>query len=139
MRAFRQNIKITNYNDIVVMEAGYIKKADVRSMQVDFVIDSGAFMMCINENIQQQLGLTKVGEHEVFMADGTLRLLTMVRGAVVEVFNRSTSCDALVLPGNTEPLFGSIPMKALDVLIDPLAGTLCLPADRPYIAQTLLK
>ena len=63
----------------------------------------------------------------------------MVTGVEVRVFNRRTLTDALVLPGNAEPLFGSIPMEALDVLIDPKAGTLRLPPDRPYIAQTLLK
>lgn len=139
MGVFKQNILVINGNDLAVVRAGYMSEADVRKMEVPFLIDSGAYRMCINENIQQQLGLPVVSKHEVQLADGSLKLLNMVRGLEVQVFNRSTLTDALVLPGNAEPLFGSIPMEALDVLIDTLAGTLRLPPDRPYIAQTLLK
>lgn len=138
MGVFRQNVLVTNANDLAVMRAGYIKESDVRRMEVPFVIDSGAYMMCVNEVIQQQLGLPVVSEHEVKMADGSARLLKMVTGVEVQVFNRRTLTDALVLPGNTEPLFGSIPLEALDVLIDSKEGALRLPPDRPYIAQTLL-
>ena len=139
MGAFKQNIMVINAFDLGALRAGYIKEADVRKMEVPFLIDSGAYMMCVNETIQQQLGLPLVGEHEVLLADGSTKLLPMATGVEIQIFNRRTLTDALVLPGNTEPLFGSIPLEALDVLIDPKAGMLRLPQDRPYIAQTLLK
>ena len=139
MGVFKQNIQVINGNDLAVLRAGYITETDVRKMEIPFLIDSGAYMMCINENIQHQLGLPVIGEQEVVLADGSTKLMKVVTGVEVKVFNRRTLTDALVLPGNAEPLFGSIPMKALDVLIDPKAGTLRLPPDRPYIAQTLLK
>lgn len=139
MGVFKQNVQVTNGNDLAVLRAGFMKEADVRKMEVPFLIDSGAYMMCINENIQHQLGLPVVSKHEVLLADGSTKLLNMVRGLEVQIFNRSTIADALVLPGNAEPLFGSIPLEALDLLIDPFAGTLRVPPDRPYIAQTLLK
>lgn len=139
MGVFRQTIKVINGSDLAVLRAGYITESQVRQMEVPLLIDSGAYMMCVNENIQQQLGLPVIGEHEVLLADGSTKLLKMCTGVEVQIFNRRTLTDALVLPGNTEPLFGSIPMEALDVLIDPKAGELKLPADRPYIAQTLLK
>lgn len=138
MGAFKQKIHITNANDMAVQRAGYINENEIRTMDVDMLVDSGAYMLCINENIQQQLGLPVIGEHEVKLADGSLKLLKMVTGVDIKIFNRRTLTDALVLPGNTEPLLGSIPMEALDVLIDPLANQLRLPPDRPYIAQTLL-
>lgn len=122
-----------------MLRAGYITEEQVRQMEVPFLIDSGAYMMCINENIQQQLGLPVVSEHEVVLADGSTKLLKMVTSLDVQVFNRRTIADALVLPGNSEPLFGSMPMEALDVIIDPRAGELRLPPDRPYIPRTLLK
>src|SRR4051812_5746927 len=118
MGIFRQNIKIINGNDLALLRAGYISEAEVRQMEVPFLIDGGAFMMCINENIQQQLGLPVIGEHEAMLADGSTKLLKMCTGLEVQVFNRRTLTDALVLPGNSEPLFGSIPMEALDVIID---------------------
>lgn len=139
MGIFRQKITVMNAFDLSLVRAGHMKEEQVRQMEVPFLIDSGAFMMCINENIQQQLGLPVVGEHEAILADGSTKLIKMCTGLEVRVFNRRTLTDALVLPGNAEPLFGSIPMEALDVLIDPKAGELRLPPNRPYIPMTILK
>lgn len=139
MGIFRQKIKVINYNDLVVFRAGYIREEQVREMEISFLIDSGAFMICINENIQQQLGLPIVSEQEAMLADGTTKLLKMCTGLEVRIFNRRTLTDAIVLPGNAEPLFGSIPMEALDVIIEPKAGEIRLPPDRPYIPMTILK
>lgn len=139
MGIFRQKIKVMNAFDLAAARAGSVREEQVRQMEVSFLIDSGAFMMCINENIQQQLDLPVVGEHEAILADGSTKKLQMVTGLEVRVFNRRTLTDAIVLPGNAEPLFGSIPMEALDVIVDPRAGELKLPPDRPYIPQTILK
>jgi hypothetical protein len=42
MRVFKQNVLVTNGNDLAVLRAGFIKEADVRKMEVSFLIDSGA-------------------------------------------------------------------------------------------------
>ena len=119
MGVFRQKIKVINAYDLALLNAGHIKDEQVRPRKVPFLIDSGAFMMCINENIQQPSRLSVVGEHEAILADGGTKVIKMCTGMEVRVFNRRTLTDDLVLPGNAEPLFGSIPIEALDVLIDP--------------------
>jgi len=37
----------------------------------------------------------------------------------IKIYNRSTIAGAIVLPANAEPLFGSIPLEALDLIVDP--------------------
>ncbi len=56
----------------------------------------------------------------------------------IKIYNLRTIAGAIVLPGNAEPLFGSIPLETLDLIVDPKEGALKLPPNRPYIAQTLL-
>ncbi|MBK8853831.1 MAG: hypothetical protein IPN10_06835 [Saprospiraceae bacterium] len=42
--------------------------------------------------------------------------------------NRATTCRAMVLPGDTEPLFGAIPLEDMDLIIHPLKqGITCKP------------
>lgn len=53
--------------------------------------------------------------------------------------NRTTSCNAAVLPGEAEVLLGAIPMEDLDVVINPREQTLELPEDRPYLAKKKIK
>ncbi len=53
--------------------------------------------------------------------------------------NRSTTCRAFVLPGDTEPLLGAIPMEDMDVLIHPSRQELIVNPEHPYLAQMKLK
>jgi len=118
---------------------GYIKKEDVKSEIVRALVDSGAYMMCINEHIQVQLDLVKVSSMEAELADGTLKTVDVVGPIVVNFSNRTTSCNAAVLPGESEVLLGAIPLDDLDVVIDPELQTLTLPKDSPYLAKKTIK
>ena len=53
--------------------------------------------------------------------------------------NRATTCGALVLPGDSEPLLGAIPLEDMDVLIDSRRQELIVHPDHPDIALTKLK
>jgi hypothetical protein len=132
-------IELINAGDTVLNSRGYIKEAEIRKEKVRALVDSGAYMMCINENLKSQLGL----DHQCFetaqMADGTLKKLEIVGPMNVKFLNRFTSCLAMVMPGESEVMLGSIPMEDLDVIIDPRLQTLALPPGRPYMAQKSAK
>lgn len=53
--------------------------------------------------------------------------------------NRSTTCRAVVLPGESDMLLGGIPMGDMDVIIDPRKQTLTVNPESPYIAKKSLK
>ncbi len=77
------------------------------------------------------------------------RKAQLVNGSIVECEvvapielrfkNRQTTCRAMVLPGDSEPLLGSIPLEDMDVLIHPLRQELIVNPDHPYFAQMKLK
>lgn len=138
MGAFRQTIKLMNAYDPALLREGN-NEEQRRQMEVSFLIDSGAFMMCINQGIQLQLGLPVVGERKVLFADGRKKIIGKSIGLEIRVFNRRTLTDDLVLPGNSEPLFGNIALEARDVIINLKAGELKLPPDRLSIPMTMPK
>ena len=133
------DIEIVSAEDLALARRGYIKEENVKSKKVRALVDSGAYMMCINEHIQVQLDLAKVSSMEAELADGTLKTVDVVGPIVVNFSNRTTSCNAAVLPGESEVLLGAIPMEDLDVVIDPKLQTLTLPKDRPYLAKKTIK
>jgi hypothetical protein len=45
----------------------------------------------------------------------------------------------MVLPGDSEPLLGAIPMEDMDVVINPLRQELTVNPESPDIAMTILK
>lgn len=132
-------LELVNSGDIVLSKRGYIKSDEIRSLSVSALVDSGAYMMCINENLKNQLGLDVVDSMEAEMADGRLEQLDVVGPLEVRFKNRSTSCRAAVLPGECEVLFGSIPMEDMDVVIFPKEQRLDVNPATPYIAKKKIK
>ena len=133
------DIEIINAEDIAVYNRGYIKKEEVRSEKLRSLVDSGAYTLCINESIKNQLGLRKVDEMEAELANGKIEKVDVVGPIVIKFLNRRTTVDAAVLPGDSEILLGCIPLEDMDVVIDPKEGTLTLPRGRKYLAKKKIK
>lgn len=132
-------IELINGLDAALCNAGRLDKEDVRKMKVLVLVDSGAYMMAINKDIQTQLDLRKVGEKEAILANGTSRKLDIVGPLDLKFENRETTVRAMVLPGNAEVLLGAIPMEDMDVVIDLKNQTLIVNPESPYIPKMPLK
>ena len=136
---FRQKVKIINADDQALQRRGYLTQDEVKQMDIDFLVDTGAYMLCINEDIQEQIQLPYVSDEEAVLADSSRIKMKIVGPVVIKIHNRQTAANALVLPRNSEPLLGSIPLKDMDLLVDPLMGQLVVPKDRPYLSRTIVK
>ncbi len=112
-------IELLNSRDVDNFEEGILTEPQIRRMNVRMNVDSGAIMLAINENIRTQLGLRVVDTRPCLLANGTYVELPVVRNVMVRFVNRECVVSALVLPGDTEPLLGAIPMEEMDVLISP--------------------
>jgi len=53
--------------------------------------------------------------------------------------NRNTLCRAIVLPGNTEPLLGVIPLEDMDVVLNPRHQTIMVNPEHPDMPVKPLK
>jgi clan AA aspartic protease len=112
---------------------------EVREMTVTMVVDSGAYMMAINETIKEQLGLLFIEKRKSIMADGSVLEHDVVGPIIVKFANRTAVCNAVVLQGDNEPLLGAIPMEEMDVIIHPRRQELLVNPEHPYMAQLSLK
>jgi len=132
-------IEIINAGDIEVANRGYIKEIEIRRTNVRAMVDSGAYMLAINEDIKLQLGLRQVDKKLATLADGSTIHLPVVGPVEIRFSNRKTNVMAMVLPGNEEVLLGAIPMEDMDVIIDPLKQQLIVHPERPYIPKMSMK
>ena len=133
------DITLINSDDIALSKHGFLDKAKIRKMQLTAMADSGAVMLCINQNIKHQLGLTTIDMQTAQLADNTLLELEVVGPVELHFENRSVRCDAMVLPGDSEVLLGAIPMEQMDVLIHPKTNKLIVNPEHPYQALVKLK
>ncbi len=132
-------IELINGDDLAMVRRKMMGKEEVKRMKVSALVDTGAIMLCINENIQEQLQLPVVETRKAQMANGTIIEYEVVAPVELHFKNRRTSCQAMVLPGDSEPLLGAIPLEDMDVLIDPQRQELIVNPDHPYFAQMKIK
>ena len=133
------DIEIINSDDLALARRSILNKDEVKKMHVNMLVDSGAYMMAINETIQEQLQLPYKEKRKSIMADGSVEEHDVVGPIEVRFKNRTAVCNAVVLQGDNEPLLGAIPMEEMDVLIHPLRNELIVNPEHPYFAQLSLK
>ncbi len=132
-------IELINGDDLALVRRNIIGEEEVKRMHVNALVDTGSYMLCINENIQEQLQLAVVEKRKAQLANGSIVECEVVAPIELRFKNRQTTCRAMVLPGDSEPLLGSIPLEDMDVLIHPLRQELIVNPDHPYFAQMKLK
>ena len=132
-------IDLISIDDIVLSRRGFLDKDKIKQVTINALVDSGAYMLTINENVRAQLDLPLIEKQFGRLADETLLELDVVGPVEVRFENRRTTVDAIVLPGNTEVLLGSIPMEDMDILVDPKQQKLVVNPAHPYVATKHLK
>jgi clan AA aspartic protease len=132
-------IELINSDDLALAKRHFIGEDEVKRISVNMLVDSGAYMMAINESIKEQLNLKEKGKRKAQLADSSIVEYPVVGPIEIRFKNRDTVCNALVLPGDSEPLLGVIPMEEMDVLIHHLRQELIVNPEHPYYAQLKMK
>ncbi len=132
-------ITLINGEDLILAKRHIIGQDEVKQMNVTMLVDTGSYNLCINEEIQEQLKFPVAEKRKAQTADGRIVECDVVDNVQVRFKNRATTCRAMILPGNCEPLLGAIPLEDMDVLIHPQRQELIVNPDHPYFAQMKLK
>ena len=133
------DLELISSADLILARRGNLRDEDVRKLTVSALVDSGAYMLAINENIRQQLGLDKIEERLAELADGTTKTYDVVGPIEVRIPHRRCMVDAMVLPGDAEVLLGAIPREDMDLVIDPKGQRVMVDPSMPYISKKPLK
>jgi clan AA aspartic protease len=114
-----QKITLTNSYDEEDVTRGHRKTGDVRSTEIEAMVDTGATMMVLPADAVSRLGLLPAGYRKVRYADGRVAEVPWVSGIRITILGRDTVINALVEAAGTTPLIGQIPLEELDLLVDP--------------------
>ena len=132
-------IELINQFDEYKNEEGLINAGEIRRWSGEMMVDTGAIRMAINEEIRTHLGLKKGIMMNVSLADGTTKPIELVGGIKVRFGDRTCYTDAFVLPENTEPLLGAIPLEGMDLVVIPSENKLEYNPKHPEGALFSLK
>jgi clan AA aspartic protease len=112
-------LKITNAVDAEIAAQGRIQPSEVRVTVIEALVDTGATMMALPEEVVRALGVRVRGTRRMRDARGIVVELAWVGNLLIEILGREMMCDALVIPEGATPLIGQIQLEELDLLVDP--------------------
>ena len=100
-----------------------------RTKEIDAVIDTGATMLVLPQDIIKELNLKKMREAKVRYANnktevksiyGVVTVEISIYGVVtVEIEGRAGEFNVLAEPEDSQPLVGQIVLEQLDLIVDP--------------------
>lgn len=90
-----------------------------KSVEVEAVVDTGATMVVLPEDIVEALELRKVREVKVRYANNKVETKPIYGVVTIELKGRSANLDVLVEEKGSQPLIGQVLLELLDLVIEP--------------------
>ena len=137
MGEVRVTVKLTNAADLALSRRGKLEKNDVRSYEADAMVDTGAVQTVIPYDVANILGLQTPEKRGVEYADGRNEIVPVTEAILVEVSNRRTNDEALVL--GDEILIGQTVLEKLDLHVDNANQEVIPNPAHPHQAVTKVK
>ena len=124
-------VKLTNQEDEMLARRGLLPPDEVRTLEIEALVDTGATMLVLPADVCRKLGLTEVDRRRVRYADGRVREVPRVTNVGIEILGRDMVGSALVEAEGTTPLIGQLPLEELDLVVNPGTGDLMPDPDSP--------
>jgi clan AA aspartic protease len=115
-------VTLTNFSDLDRAKRGEIPVDQVRSVEIEALVDTGAINLAIPEEVAERLGASIQRTRRVRFGDGRSREVYDVGPLDIELLGRGMTGDAIVLPRGTTPLLGALPLEYLDLVVVPSTG-----------------
>ncbi|MBI4376275.1 MAG: aspartyl protease family protein [Elusimicrobia bacterium] len=139
MGEIRAKVHLENHDDRVLFKVGRIMEKEIRAKEIEAVVDTGAVMNLLPQDLVEALGLETIGRTVVTLANDQRIELNVAGHATLTVAGRSWLTDCLVGPPGCEILLGQLVMERLDLIVDPLRRTLTPRPESPYLPNLKLK
>ncbi len=139
MGEVRVKVDLENYEDRAVARRGLLAEDQVRRERVEVVVDSGAVMLVLPQDLVEALGLPTLRKAIVAYADERKEERNVAGVVSVKVAGRSVETSCVVGPPGSEPLLGQIVLEEADLLVDCANRRLVPRPESPYLPTLKLK
>jgi clan AA aspartic protease len=139
MGEIKVSVELENYDDRAVARRGFLPEDQIRSQRVDVVVDSGAVMLVLPQDLVEVLGLRMLRKAIVTYADERKEERDIAGVVSVRVAGRTVETNCVVGPPGSEALLGQIVLEEADLLIDCANQRLIARPESPYLPTLKLK
>ncbi len=113
-----------NALDFWLVQLGQLVPEQIRTVEVEGLVDTGATLSVIPKAIADQLGVPEIRRATVHYADQRVAEKPIVGPIRVTICNRTALFEAIVEEQLNEPLIGQIVLESLDLVVSPRELTL---------------
>ena len=131
--------ELENPLDRGYFERGQGNESDIRRTTVSAVVDTGAVMLMLPQNVVERLGLNVRRTVIVTYADERKEERPVAGPVTVRLCGRFMSIDCVVGPPLSEPLIGQVVLESLDLIADCRNQTLAPRPESPDYPLLKLK
>ena len=124
-------LELTNEDDLAFNRRGQLPEDETKKVTCRSLVDSKAWDLVINEDVQSKLNLPLIGRESVTLADERWLDVDIVGPVRVRFEDHFTIVRAVVLPGTSEVLLGAYPLQGLDAFIDAKGERLLVHPESP--------
>jgi predicted aspartyl protease len=139
MGEVRTKVLLENGADRALADAGHLDSTRVRRIELDALVDTGAVMILLPQDVVESLGLPLDGKLIVTLANDERIELTRARLLSLAIGDRQMDTDCLVGPPRCEPLVGQLVLERLDLIIDPVRRRISPRPESPFLPSVKLK
>ncbi len=118
MGEVKVEIELENFVDRTQAEQDSLPADAVRSFKTSALVDTGAVMSMLPQDVVEHLGVSPRHTVIVSLADERKEEMGVAEGITVKIGERSTTLPCLVGPPRSEPLLGQVVLEVLDLLVD---------------------
>ncbi len=110
-------VTVQNVEDRWRVDRGELAADQVREIQAEALVDTGATFLCLPQPLVRLLGLTFDRKRPTRSVTGPL-LMDVYRGGRLHVHGRDCSVEVMELSDGCQTLLGQIPLETLDFWVD---------------------
>jgi clan AA aspartic protease len=139
MGEIRVKVVVENDRDRLLHQEGYVEASMIRRQEIDALVDTGAVMVLLPQDLVEAIGLKKNGKAIVTLANEERVEFEIAYGMGLTIAGRSWITDCLVGPPGCEPLIGHLVLERLDLVVDPLQRKVTPRPKSPFLPSLKLK
>jgi predicted aspartyl protease len=118
-----EKVKVSSFEDVLEVNKGKLNEAEIRTVETEAIVDTGAAYLCLPPRMIEQLGLPYSHTRHVRTVNSIVQRRVFM-GATITIQGRMEQMSVMENDQSTPPLIGYLVLEALDFVADPKSQSL---------------
>jgi predicted aspartyl protease len=135
----RASVVLENGDDRTLARLGTLGPGEVRRVDADVLVDTGAVLVLLPQDMVEALGLGAMDKAVVTLTNDQKVEMAIAGPLVLTALGRTMNTDCLVGPPRCEPLLGQVVLERLDLVVDSVNHRLTVRPESPFLPSLKAK